>query len=199
MDLYRRALSERAAPAAQLEPPAPEVPLSQLMYEDPEKAVLEINRRTYGPLIEQLAANSVEGIYSSLRSTTPEFGEYEPRVRKILTDLRIPPTALNRQYVMMAYYIARGQADEDRSKAARAAQIQNQGQPPTPQPPAPAAPVLSSLEQEIASRTGFVRPDGTVDAESFVKWRDGGPAFSVEVSTEAKRSYGRTPPPQQEK
>jgi hypothetical protein len=167
-----------------------EKPLSDLFMEDPERAIAEFNRRTYGPLLEQLASNAVEGIFSSLRTEIPEFKEYEPTVRKIISDLKINPTLLNRNYVEMAYYIARGRKDEERARAAAAAAAVNQTIPPTPQPPPPPEPTLTDLEREVAVRCGFVLPDGRVDVKGFIKWRDQ-EALYVNAPTEPKRVYGR--------
>jgi hypothetical protein len=82
---------ERRAPEPVKPEPAPDY---REMFDpnsdkfNPQAAVADITQRNYGSLINDISGRANEGMYMRFREEYPDFKEFEPDIRKLLTDSR---------------------------------------------------------------------------------------------------------------
>lgn len=161
----------------------PELNLRDLFQEDPEAASRVVFERNYGQLAASLAANALEGVYSNLKTSVPDFSDYEQRTREIVQGWGVPPTGLTPDHIRSAYLMARGEKAEQDKRTASAQQPQVVTEPAKPRPPTPTPAPLNDTEKEIARQLGM-------SEQEYTEHRDKGRFTGVEPPTEAK-GYGK--------
>ncbi len=155
-------------------PPAPEKPLSELIYEDPEAAIRNTVAKMLGTQINNVNSFMEDTASTLVRQELTDFDQYKDRVDSILNATKAPRTKEN---LRGAYMMARGEASLDAERRAAAKRIAT----PEPtvngnDPKRAKEPKISDLESQV------MRQMGITDVKEYLKYRDGD--FDVKVPGE---------------
>ena len=197
-DLTRQALSAQQFAQQQMQqtqqqqqaPPEPadDRPLAERLSdpESAEAALQEWANRTYGGWFESVAQSTQESTYASLRSEVKDFGDkYEARTREVISNLKVPRTQITPDVIRSAYYIARGQIDEETARKAKPAPAAITTEAPTPRPPAAPTPTLTAEQREIAARLRMTE-------DQYTSWLSKQPGYqTMDVPMEPKYEHGK--------
>lgn len=141
-------LRNQPAPAAVAPTPAePEKDIKDLIYEDPEAAVVSIMRKNFGPGYDRLESGVEGAMLIEARTTLHDFDHYENDVKTLIAQSGQPMT---REGIQWSYLALKGNEAYQREERARKGQPKSQKPTPEVDPDKPESlEFKNDLERDI--------------------------------------------------
>lgn len=137
--------------------PDDDVPLSELIIENPEKAVERIaKQKGWITTLQDTVEKSNDALFDTVARSIDGFEEYEDDVRDALRKSGAPVT---RATIVNAYYMMRGKRSVEEESRARREQGNPEKVKPAKEPASKKIPEESDLEREMREAHGMSRED----------------------------------------
>lgn len=171
------ALSSNFQPPAPPKEPDPDddKPLSDLMLENPEKALRKFIESNYGSRFSHIENTLGRTVLNDARNRFPRFTEFE---EDILGELNKRGVAVSNDSLEAAYYMTLGRKNEEERRLAERERSNSDNSPPPTDDAGKGISQLTDLDRELMRKGNYK------DEQEYIRFRDGD--FKVKVPGHAK-------------